>query len=105
MRIGAALEALEFVTKGMATLDRRSRLDAYGTAQVLIDRLRTIVRTRGMSLSLINAQLLKLQLSVEALAGLGSHTMPEEQVLNTIEGAFAALAGADCFGYHLDTVE
>ncbi|MDQ0467349.1 hypothetical protein [Labrys wisconsinensis] len=105
MRIGAALDALDFVVSGMPKLERRQKLDAYATIQVIVERLRAIGRARGLSVSLINAQLLKIQFSVETLAGLGPTGASEELQLGDVRAALTALTSPDCFGLHLDTNE
>jgi hypothetical protein len=105
MRIGAALEALDFTLAELPSLDRCHKLFAYATVQALIERLRGIARARGMSASMINAQLLKLQFSAEALAGLGGGRHGDEPHLKDIRAALDALTGPDLFGYQLDEVE
>src|SRR3954465_11265797 len=105
MRIGAALDALDFAISGMPNLDRRRRLDTYATTQVLVERLRAIGRARGLSTSLINAQLLKIQFSVETIAGLGDGRASDEQQLVDVRAALTALTGPDCFGPYLDANE
>jgi hypothetical protein len=105
MRIGAALDALDFVISSMPKLDRRQKLDSYATTQVLVERLRAIGRARGLSVSLINAQLLKIQLSVETLAGLGPTGASEDLQLFDVRAALTALTSPDCLGLHLDSNE
>jgi hypothetical protein len=105
MRIGAALEALDFTLSEISALDRREKLQSYATVQAIAERLRAIAKARGMSSSIINAQLLKIQFSAEALAGLGGGRAGDEAHLADIRAALAALSGPDCFGYNLDEVE
>jgi hypothetical protein len=105
MRIGAALEALDHTLSEITTLDPRQRLLTYGAVQAIAERLRAIARARGLSSSIINAQLLKIQFSTEALAGLGGGRQSDEGHLGDIRAALEALRGADCFGYNLDEVE
>jgi hypothetical protein len=105
MRIGAALEAIDHTLSHMAELDRRQKLAAYAVVQALVKRLRAISRARVMSTSIINAQLLKIQFSTEALAGLGGGRRSDEAHLADVKAALAVLAGPDCFGYALDEIE
>ena len=105
MRIGAALEALDHTLSEVATLDRRDRLLAYAVVQALTDRLRHIAKARGMTSSIINAQLLKIRFSAEALAGLGGGRPGDASHLADVRAALDALSGPDCFGYSLDEVD
>ena|SRR5437764_12158319 len=105
MRIGAALDALDFAVSGMPNLDRRRRLETYAMTQVVVERLRAIGRARALSASLINAQLLKIQFSVETLAGLAGGHASDEQQLADVRAALSALTGPDCFGPHLEASE
>jgi hypothetical protein len=105
MRIGSALDALDYTSNEMAGLNRREKLAAYTVVQTITERLRGIARAKGLSVSLINAQLLKITFSAEALAGLGGGTFGQERHLEDIRAALIALTGADCFGYLLDEVE
>jgi hypothetical protein len=105
MRIGAALEALDALLVQMPTLDRHQKILTYAAIQAINDRLRSIARARGMSVSIINAQLLKIQFSAEALAGLGGGRLGDETHLQDFRAALEALAGPDCFGYQLDAIE
>src|SRR4051812_976272 len=105
MRIGAALDALGQTMSEVPALDRRQRLAAYAAVQAITERLRAISRARGMSSSIINAQLNKIQFSAEALAGLGGGRAGDESHLADVRKALDALAGPDCFGYSLDEVD
>jgi hypothetical protein len=105
MRIGAALEALDLTLSEIPALDRRQKILAYGAVQAITERLRGIAKARGMSTSIINAQLLKIQFSAEALAGLGGGRLGDESHLVDVRAALDALSGPDCFGYNLDEVE
>jgi hypothetical protein len=105
MRIGAALEAIDQTLADIMTMDRRQKLQAYAVVQALVERLRGISRSRVMSTSIINAQLLKIQFSAEALAGLGGGRRSEEAHLADVKTALDVLTGPDCFGYALDEVE
>jgi len=105
MRIGAALEALDLTLSDFSELDRRQKLLAYSVVQAINERLRGIARARGMSLSIINAQLLKIQFSVESLAGMGGGRQSEEAHFADARAALDALSGPDCFGYNLDEIE
>jgi hypothetical protein len=105
MRIGSALEAIDLSLSDIVALDRRQKLSAYAVVQALTERLRGISRSRVMSTSIINAQLLKIQFSAEALAGLGGGRRSEEAHLADVKAALEVLAGPDCFGYALDEIE
>lgn len=105
MRIGSALEALDMLAVEMQQLPRREKYMAYGAASTLIIRLRAIVKARGLSAGIINAQLLKVELSIESLAGLGGGRASDDQQLADIQAALEVLRGPDSFGYHLDAVE
>jgi hypothetical protein len=105
MRIGAALDALGYIAAEMPALDRWQRLGAYAAVQAVTERLRTISKAKGLSASIINAQLLKIQFSTEALAGLGGGRAGDEQQLADIQKALEVLGGPDCFGYQLDAIE
>jgi hypothetical protein len=105
MRIGLALEALDFLVDGMRGLDRRGRLDSYGTTQVLLDRLRTIAKARGLSSGQINALLLKVQMAAETLSGLGGGRAGEDEQVAAMRAAIEGLRGPSCFGMHLDENE
>jgi hypothetical protein len=105
MRIGAALEALDFLLTEMPALDRRQRILSAAAIQAILERLRAISRARGMSASIINAQLLKIQFSAEALAGLGGGRLGDESHMADFRAALEALSGPDCFGYQLDAIE
>jgi hypothetical protein len=105
MRIGSALDALDHVAAEMPTLERSQRLGAYAAMQAVTERLRSISKAKGLSVSIINAQLLKIQFSAEALAGLGGARAGDEQQLADIRHALSVLAGPDCFGYQIDAIE
>jgi hypothetical protein len=105
MRIGAALEAIDQTLSDIIELDRRQKLSAYAVVQALVERLRAISRSRVMSTSIINAQLLKIQFSAEALAGLGGGRRSDEAHLADVKAALDVLTGPDCFGYALDEIE
>jgi hypothetical protein len=105
MRLGLALDALEFIAIGMVDLDRRDRLRDYATLQVLADRLRAIAKLRGLSAGQINAQLLKIQSAAEALAGLGGGRLGDDAQVATIRSAVEVLRNPNCFGLHLDENE
>lgn len=105
MRIGMALDALEFLVSGMSDLERRGRLDSYGTTQVLLDRLKVIAKLRGLSSGQINAHLLKVQLAAEGIAGLGGSRAPEADQIADARAAVAGLRSPNCFGMHLDENE
>ena len=105
MRIGKALEALDFIAGGMPTFDRHRRLDSYGAAQALLDRLRAIAKTRGLTSSTVNAQFMKIQLSIESLAGLGDGRASDEQQVADVRSAIDVLCTPQCFGLYLEAME
>jgi hypothetical protein len=105
MRIGSALDALDYLSTEMAALNRRDKLATYTTIQAITDRLRSIAKSKGLSVGLINAQLMKITFSAEALAGLGGSSYGQERHLEDIRTALGALTGPDCLGYLLDEVE
>ena len=105
MRIGLALESVDFLVGGMRELDRRGRLDSYATTQVLLDRLRTIAKARGLSSGQINALLLKIQMAAETLSGLGGGRAGEDEQIATMRAAIEGLRAPTRFGMHLDENE
>ncbi len=105
MRIGSALDSLDYLCGEMVELGRSDRIAAYTAVQTITERLRGIARAKGLSVSLINAQLFKITFSAEALAGLGGGNFGSERHLDDIRVALNALTGPDCFGYLLDEIE
>jgi hypothetical protein len=105
MRIGSALDALDYLSTEMQALNRREKLATYTAIQTITDRLRSIAKSKGLSVGLINAQLMKITFSAEALAGLGGGKYGQERHFEDIRAALGALTGPDCLGYLLDEVE